>query len=222
MVRKEIREGKLALLAVLGVPLLLANCTTSPETVFNWNVNDQFSRPASSRIAAAPEDSAYSQSASYVATPREKPEAMALPAPRYAVEVRSAEPVSGSASFAWPVSGRVISTFGSNDNGQRNDGINIATPLGTPIHAAADGSVSYAGNELKGYGNLVLLRHDNGYVTAYAHADRLTVNRGDRVTKGQIIGYAGQTGDVSTSQLHFEIRNGVTPVNPQSLLMASR
>ncbi|MGZ5939746.1 MAG: murein hydrolase activator EnvC family protein, partial [Rhizomicrobium sp.] len=120
-----------------------------------------------------------------------------------------------------PVAGRVISDFGTNGSGQRNDGINIAAPLGTPIRAAASGTISYAGNELRGYGNLILIKHDDGYVTAYAHAERIVVNRGDTVTKGQIIAYAGSTGDVTSPQLHFEIRHGVQPVNPRTMLMAS-
>jgi len=119
------------------------------------------------------------------------------------------------------MSGRVISDFGVSGSGQRNDGINIAAPLGTPIRAAAAGTVSYAGNELKGYGNLILIKHDNGYVTAYAHAESIVVNLGDTVAKGQIIAYAGTTGDVSTPQLHFEIRHGVQPLNPRSMLLAS-
>ncbi|MEJ0042242.1 MAG: M23 family metallopeptidase [Rhizomicrobium sp.] len=118
--------------------------------------------------------------------------------------------------------GPIISSFGGTVSGGRNDGINIATPYGAPIHAAAAGQISYAGNELRGYGNLVLIKHDDGYVTAYAHAERIVVNRGDYVAKGQIIGYAGQTGDVTSPQLHFEIRKGVQPVNPKLLLVASR
>jgi murein DD-endopeptidase MepM/ murein hydrolase activator NlpD len=128
---------------------------------------------------------------------------------------------AGSLAFAWPLSGPVIADFGSNANGERNDGINIAVPYGTPIHAAAAGEISYAGNELRGYGNLVLIKHDDGYVTAYAHAERLVVTRGDYVAKGQVIGYAGQTGDVTSPQLHFEIRHGVTPVNPRTVLASS-
>jgi murein DD-endopeptidase MepM/ murein hydrolase activator NlpD len=115
----------------------------------------------------------------------------------------------------------VISDFGTESNGERNDGINIAAQPGTPIRAAAAGTISYAGNELRGYGNLILIKHDDGYVTAYAHAERITVQRGDTVTKGEIIAYAGSTGDVTSPQLHFEIRHGVQPVNPRSLLMAS-
>jgi murein DD-endopeptidase MepM/ murein hydrolase activator NlpD len=128
----------------------------------------------------------------------------------------------GDGHFIWPLTGRIISTFGSVGNGERNDGINIAAKAGEPIHAAAGGTVTYAGNELKGYGNLILIRHDDGYVTAYAHAQSIGVNRGDRVEKGQVIGLAGATGDVDSPQLHFEIRRGVEPVDPKPLLMADR
>jgi murein DD-endopeptidase MepM/ murein hydrolase activator NlpD len=127
-----------------------------------------------------------------------------------------------SARFVWPVSGRIISSFGKASTGERNDGINIAASLGTPIHAAADGVVTYSGNELKGYGNLVLIKHDDDYVTAYAHAERTVVSRGDSVKKGQIIAYTGETGDVTEPQLHFEIRHDTKPIDPRPLLMASR
>ena len=88
-------------------------------------------------------------------------------------------------------------------------------PEGTPIKAAEDGTVTYAGNELKGYGNLVLIRHADGYVSAYANASRLLVKRGDPVKRGQVIAHAGQTGNVTSPQLHFEIRKGSTPVDPR-------
>jgi murein DD-endopeptidase MepM/ murein hydrolase activator NlpD len=125
------------------------------------------------------------------------------------------------ARFAWPVAGEVISPFGTYGRGERNDGINIAASEGTPIHAAAAGTVTYAGNGLKGYGNLVLIQHEGGYITAYAHAGSIDVNRGEHVERGQIIGLAGATGDVDRPQLHFEIRKGVQPVNPR-LLLASK
>jgi len=131
-------------------------------------------------------------------------------------------PAGGSLVFAWPLNGPVVADYGTTISGERNVGINIAVPFGTPIHAAAAGQISYAGNELRGYGNLVLIKHDDGYVTAYAHAERIVVNRGDMVQKGQIIGYAGQTGDVTSPQLHFEIRKGVAPVNPHTLLASTR
>jgi murein DD-endopeptidase MepM/ murein hydrolase activator NlpD len=136
---------------------------------------------------------------------------------------KAPEPIASSpGAFEWPVEGKVIARFGKDDGGARNDGINIAADLGTPIHAAAAGTVTYAGNELKSYGNLVLIKHENGYVTAYAHAERITVSRGDRVDRGDVIGYAGATGDVSSPQLHFEIRQGVKPVDPKPLLFAAR
>jgi murein DD-endopeptidase MepM/ murein hydrolase activator NlpD len=121
-------------------------------------------------------------------------------------------------TFRWPVRGRVITAFGPRPSGQQNDGINVAVPEGTPIKAAEDGVVAYAGNELKTYGNLVLVRHSNGYVTAYAHASEILVKRDDPVKRGQVIAKAGQTGSVSAPQLHFEIRKGSTPVDPVPFL----
>ena len=125
---------------------------------------------------------------------------------------------AGSPGFRWPVRGRVIQAFGPKPNGLQNDGINLAVPEGTPIKAAEDGVVAYAGNELKGYGNLVLVRHSNGFVTAYAHASDILVKRGDSVKRGQVIAHSGQTGNVTSPQLHFEIRKGATPVDPAQYL----
>jgi murein DD-endopeptidase MepM/ murein hydrolase activator NlpD len=119
--------------------------------------------------------------------------------------------------FRWPIRGRVLSGFGVQDNGVRNDGVNIAVPEGASIRAAEEGEVVYAGNELRGFGNLVLIQHRGGYVTAYAHNSRLDVQRGDRVSRGDVIARAGSTGDVDTPQLHFEIRRGTTPVDPGAL-----
>jgi murein DD-endopeptidase MepM/ murein hydrolase activator NlpD len=131
---------------------------------------------------------------------------------------KTAEPVGAMPTFRWPVHGRVISTFGARVNGQPNDGINVAVPEGTPVKAAEDGVVAYAGNELKGFGNLVLVRHANGYVSAYAHASEIAVKRGDTIKRGQVIAKAGQTGNVTSPQLHFEIRKGSTPVDPTQFL----
>src|SRR5262249_18433205 len=119
-----------------------------------------------------------------------------------------AEGTGAVPKFRWPANGRVIAGYGPTTNGQQNDGINIALPENTPVKAAEDGVVAYAGNELKGYGNLVLVRHPNGYVTAYAHAKELLVKRGDQVKRGQVIARSGQTGNVNAPQLHFEIRKG--------------
>jgi murein DD-endopeptidase MepM/ murein hydrolase activator NlpD len=131
---------------------------------------------------------------------------------------QKAEPAGAMPLFRWPVKGRIIAGFGPRSNGTQNDGINLAVPEGTPIKAAEDGVVAYAGNELKGYGNLVLIRHAGGYVSAYANASDLMVKRGDRVKRGQVIAHAGQTGNVTSPQLHFEIRKGSTPVNPTKFL----
>ncbi|WP_229426501.1 peptidoglycan DD-metalloendopeptidase family protein [Microvirga alba] len=118
---------------------------------------------------------------------------------------------SVSGDFRWPARGRVIAGFGANGG---NEGINIAVPEGTPVKAAEAGTVTYAGSEVKGYGNLVLIRHENGFVSAYAHNGSLNVKRGEQVKRGQVIATSGQTGNVTSPQIHFEIRKGSTPVDP--------
>jgi LysM repeat protein len=132
---------------------------------------------------------------------------------------RIVTPVEAAAPlFRWPARGRVIAVFGPQPSGVLNDGINLALPEGTPIKAADDGVVAYAGNELKGYGNLVLVRHSNGFVTAYANASEIMVKLGETVKRGQTIAKSGQTGNVTSPQLHFEIRKGSTPVDPAQYL----
>ena len=116
--------------------------------------------------------------------------------------------------FRWPARGRIIQGFSSGGN----DGINISVPEGTQVKAAENGVVAYAGNELKGYGNLVLIRHPNGFVSAYAHNGQLDVKRGDQVKRGQTIARSGQSGNVGSPQLHFELRKGSTPVDPTNYL----
>jgi len=132
--------------------------------------------------------------------------------------VKAAEATGALPTFRWPVRGKVITSYGAKTNGKANDGINLAVPEGTPVKAAEDGVVAYSGNELKGYGNLVLVRHSNGYVTAYAHASELMVKRGDTIKRGQIIAKSGQSGEVGSPQLHFEIRKGSSPVDPLQFL----
>jgi murein DD-endopeptidase MepM/ murein hydrolase activator NlpD len=126
--------------------------------------------------------------------------------------------VASAPTFRWPVRGRIIANFGPKTSGGQNDGINVAVPEGTPIKASEDGVVAYAGNELKTYGNLVLVRHSNGYVTAYAHASEILVKRDDPIKRGQVIAKSGQSGSVSAPQLHFEIRKGSSPIDPLPLL----
>ncbi|MBR9825643.1 MAG: M23 family metallopeptidase [Alphaproteobacteria bacterium] len=128
--------------------------------------------------------------------------------------VERAEPAAGAPRFDWPLRGEIVSGFGRTSNGGRNDGINIAVATGTDVRASAAGQVVYAGAELDGYGELILIRHANGYVTAYAHNSRLLVREGDQVERGQVIAQAGSTGTVDSPQLHFEIRRGVSPEDP--------
>ncbi|HLK84158.1 MAG TPA: M23 family metallopeptidase [Xanthobacteraceae bacterium] len=160
--------------------------------------------------AAAPGKVASSEAAANVrlASPVEPPSAEAGP--------------NGAPAFRWPVRGRIINNFGARVNGSPNDGIDLALPEGTAVRAAEDGVVAYAGNELKGYGNLVLVRHANGFVTAYANASELLVKRNDQVHKGQVILKSGQTGNAATPQLHFEIRKNSAPVDPMQYLPADK
>lgn len=125
---------------------------------------------------------------------------------------------TGNGKFMEPVSGRVISSYGPKEGGLHNDGINIKAPKGTPVRAAENGVVVYSGNEIEGYGNLILVRHQDGYMTAYAHMDKMLVERGATVKAGQSIGTVGSTGSVDSPQLHFEIRKGSKAVDPQKYL----
>ena len=120
--------------------------------------------------------------------------------------------------FMWPVNGTVISGFGNLGKGRKNDGINIKAPLGTAVKAADGGTVAYAGNELKGFGNLILIKHTDGWITAYAHNDRLLVRKGQKVVRGEKISTVGSTGSVTIPQLHFEVRIGKKAVNPRGYL----
>ena len=145
----------------------------------------------------------------------------ALPVPLVKAEVLK-QTVGAGGPFIWPVDGPVISSFGPKKSGVQNDGINIGAARGTPVLAAENGEVVYAGDQLKGYGNLVLIRHADRWVTAYAHMDRLLVRRGDAVRRGQALGSVGRTGAVDSSQLHFEIRHDTEVVDPQSRLAPRR
>ncbi|MBK8208723.1 MAG: M23 family metallopeptidase [Rhodospirillales bacterium] len=129
-----------------------------------------------------------------------------------------ASPSAIAGAFIWPVEGRIISDFGAKGGGRFNDGINIAAPAGTAVRAAADGVVAYAGNELRGFGNMLLIKHPGGWVTAYAHNQELLVRRGSSVGRGQAIARVGSTGGVDQPQLHFELRKGKKAVDPLDYL----
>jgi murein DD-endopeptidase MepM/ murein hydrolase activator NlpD len=139
------------------------------------------------------------------------------PPPAAAPAAPSSE-ATHSGRFPWPVRGNVISTYGREGSGGKNDGINIAAPLGAPVRAIEGGEVAYSGNELKGYGNLVLIKHADGLISAYAHCQELLVKKGDKVAAGEVIARVGTTGGVKEPQLHFELRRGQHPVDPKEFL----
>ena len=126
-------------------------------------------------------------------------------------------PLSGD-GFIWPVDGELIGTFDENSRSGRSGGVNIAARKGTPVRASESGVVAYAGEAVSGYGQLVMLRHDDGYVTLYAHNDVILVREGDVVRRGQTIAEVGDSGDVTESQLHFELRKGKAPIDPAKVL----
>ena len=213
-----------------GVTVAALAKTNHIDSSKKLSVGDRLTIPQGGHQVAAAQPSAAPKVAEIRTAPAEKKIKVASAAPAQTVHVakeepqttetvvKAAEPSGAMPSFRWPARGRVIAGFGSKPNGTQNDGINLAVPEGTPIKAADDGVVAYAGNELKGYGNLVLIRHSNGYVSAYAHARELLVKRGDTIKRGQVIAHAGQTGNVTSPQLHFEIRKGSTPVDPTQFL----
>ncbi len=149
-------------------------------------------------------------------TPAAVPAAEAPP-PRPA-EASATPPAHGGERYLWPVQGKVVSGFGDKPDGRHNDGINIEAERGTAVVAADNGVVAYSGNELRGYGNLLLIRHADGYMTAYAHLDRAVVERGATVRRGDKIGVVGATGSVTEPQLHFEVRRGSQAVDPADFL----
>jgi murein DD-endopeptidase MepM/ murein hydrolase activator NlpD len=234
---KKNREFAGGVVLTLIAAVSLSACSTSPRTELAWDVQDHhinkdnntFYGPRAVKLPPveqhrlAPVHNTDQRVAAV--TPKSKPRTTPgwytpneQPAPTNTTVVQPEHVADASSHFRWPLAGRVISNFGASESGERNDGINIAAAQGEPVHAAASGTVSYCGNELKGYGNLVLIRHDNGYITAYAHVGSILVGRDDRVMAGQVIATAGATGDVTVPQLHFEIRQGMRPVDPKALL----
>lgn len=173
--------------------------------------------------ARAPERTALSQAPSGARLPLARPVAGAVASvPSTSSSTVTKDPLpappAAAGAFQWPVQGKVLSSFGPKANGLHNDGVNIAADMGAPVRAAQNGVVAYSGNELKGYGNLLLVRHDNGWMTAYAHNSKLLVSRGDTVVRGQTISLAGNSGSVVTPQVHFEIRKGAKAINPSSVI----
>jgi murein DD-endopeptidase MepM/ murein hydrolase activator NlpD len=202
------------------------------EAPYSIPVGQKLLLPLPDSAAAAPTAVAYTPEAEVIApAPEPAIAAEAAPAPgeaapavkpkRSSAETRKAlanlPPRAGS-TFLWPVEGQVLSSYGAKAGGEHNDGINIAAPRGTPVRAAENGVVAYAGEELKGFGKLLLVKHEGGWVTAYAHNDDLLVGPGDRVERGQTIARVGSSGNVGRPQLHFEVRRGTRAVNPETQL----
>ncbi|WP_157089256.1 LysM peptidoglycan-binding domain-containing M23 family metallopeptidase [Oceanibaculum pacificum] len=182
--------------------------------------------PSTPQAATRPSDAEPAPQASPQAS---SPQAQAQPAPPPAqpapeprvsgsAAIATQPPPRSSDTFLMPVNGRVISRYGPKAGGLHNDGMNIAAPKGSPVLAAENGVVVYAGSELRGFGNLLLINHAGGWMTAYAHNEALLVKRGDVVRRGQAIARVGSTGSVETPQLHFEIRRNSRPVDPQPYL----
>ncbi len=181
--------------------LLAAGAASSPAQVLPLRPNDD-------AAASKPE-----QAADQANTPRQ-PARVASISPTPPAEAARNNPASVDGAFRWPVNGRVIVDFEQS----RRTGINIEAPEGAAVRAAEDGVVIYAGDGIEGFGNLILVRHANGYVSAYAHLKGFSVSRDDQVRRGDQIGTVGMTGSVSRPQLHFELRQGATPVDPMPLL----
>ncbi|KQT82555.1 hypothetical protein ASG48_15945 [Aurantimonas sp. Leaf443] len=168
--------------------------------------------PETAAPAAAPVETAKVEAPAPAATPAAAEEVKS--------EVAAIAPkATGIGQFRWPVQGRVVSRFGDKVGSRRNDGLNISVPRGTPIKAAENGVVIYAGDGLKEFGNTVLVKHDNGLVTVYGHADTLDVKRGQQVKRGQEIGKTGMSGDTTVPVLHFEVRKDSAPVDPNKYLL---
>ena len=126
--------------------------------------------------------------------------------------------VAGAPNFNWPLRGPIIQRFGVHSRGVQNDGVNIAARTDTPVLAAYDGEVAFVGSNLKTFGNMLLIKHAGGWVTAYAHLGSINVANGQRVVRGQVVGLVGQSGRIDSPQLHFQIRHDRQPVNPLQYL----
>ncbi len=186
------------------------------QTPYSLNVGDRLVLPASVGNVPAASYSTAQSSASSASSAAVK--TAYTPAKSAPVTDSYVAPKARKTKFDWPVKGTIISGYGNLGSGRKNDGINIKAALGTNVKAADSGTVAYAGNELKGFGNLILIKHPDGWITAYAHNDRLFVKKGQKVSRGEKIATVGSTGSVTTPQLHFEVRSGKKAVNPRPYL----
>jgi murein DD-endopeptidase MepM/ murein hydrolase activator NlpD len=214
-------------LAAAPVPLSPAPVAAAPTPTTPPPIRDIISLddppPAPPKAIAFPDPLSAQRSAQPVSPPvASAPPQTPPPGPSAAEEARAEEARQASAMhggrYSWPVRGRILATYGVAAGGAHNDGINIAAAKGAPIAAIDGGVVAYAGNELRGYGNLVLIKHPSGFISAYAHCEELLVKQGEKVNRGQVIAKVGATGGVSEPQLHFELRRGKRAVDPREFL----
>ncbi len=190
--------------------------TNSLKPPFTLTPGQRLRLPSTSNLTTASKNLVISPRIQ--AQPLAKPTTIAKTAPKINKQAIPKPPPRSSSRFAWPLNGKVISRYGTKQKGLRNDGINIAAKRGTAVKAAEHGVVAYSGNELRGFGNMVLVKHSGGWITAYAHTEKLLVKRGQKVKKGQTIASVGSSGGVTTPQLHFEIRKGMNAVDPKRFL----
>lgn len=203
--------------SVSSTPLSSTNSTvTPPKPLTNWKNTP---RPVES--PEMPEDIKplpAATDASQEPLPVEQNTTQAVAPSSPTTNQSAAAATAAQPTFGWPVRGTIISAFGPKGQSLDNDGINISAPKGSPVKAAEGGMVAYAGNEMKGFGNLVLIKHEGGWVTAYAHLERLVVAKDNIVAKGDMIGTVGTSGGVSSPQLHFETRQDGRPVDPELVI----
>ena len=174
--------------------------------------------PDPAPLPAPPQAQTQTAQADTAPAPEPRPSGPAPSAQQQASLPPPAPPPLAGKGFIWPLRGEVLNEFGPLAKGQHNDGVNIAAPRGTPVRAAENGVVAYVGNELKGFGNLLLIKHADGWMTAYAHNDQLLVGKGEQVRRGQQIATVGSSGNVTQPQLHFELRRGTEAVNPNDYI----
>ncbi len=186
-----------------------AGAQTTAQIVLNQAKSPPAAKPAPPKPAPQEQPKPVPPATAQSANPPLPPKAL-QPAPPAAIAARP--------GFIWPSDGRILSGFGPKPGGRKNEGVNLAATRGAAVRAAADGVVAYAGDDLPSFGWLVILKHGGGWVTAYGHNEALLVQRGDTVRQGDVIARAGATGSVDRPQLHFQVRQGRRPVDPQTVL----
>ena len=211
------RLAMVRIAGLLAVSMSLGGCSAGSSSIAAWLSQDI--PEASPAVAVAPEPAAAPPARMIGAIPKSKPAGLAAAA-RRAEANSAATPIRSRArgSLAWPVNGQILRAYGEQPSGARNDGLDISAAEGSPVHAVDDGVVRYAGSDLQGYGNMLLIAHADGYTSVYAHNRSLLVGIGATVHRGQPIATVGRSGAVVEAQLHFQLRAGDRPVDPEPYL----